>query len=169
MEVVEKYSDIPISKLSEERDPKKEQHLLDRMERYDYQAIQDAYKYAIDVIKGRWPEAEPFIKRYPQVSYYYAHYILDARWPEAESEIMKSPKYAYWYALHVIKDRWPEAEPAILRDPEKASAYTENVIGGRWPEAEEAFKEDPDAWEEYLYALKNLGIDMDTWQMEEWK
>ena len=50
-------------------------------------SLENLYKHARDVIKGRWPEAEPFI--------------------------MKDPTYAYYYAKDVIKDRWPEAEPAI--------------------------------------------------------
>ena len=47
-----------------------------------------AYHIAKDTIKGRWPEAEPYIKN-------------DARW-------------AYFYARDIIKGKWPEAEPVIM-------------------------------------------------------
>jgi len=163
---MEKYSDIPVSKLSEERDPEKEQDLLKRMKRHDSWEILQAAGYAQRVIKGRWPEAEPYIIRTPESAYYYADHVLNDRWPEAEPQILKSPKYSYWYALRVIKGRWPEAESTILESPESAAAYTQNIIKGRWPEAEEVLKKDPEAWEEYLGVLEYLGQDIDVWEEE---
>ena len=46
----------------------------------------------------------------------YARNIIKGRWPEAEPYIMKDPKWAAAYAVWVIKDRWPEAEPYIEKD-----------------------------------------------------
>ena len=45
---------------------------------------------ARDVIKGRWPKAEPYIKDDARWAYNYAKYIIKGRWPEAEPVIMKS-------------------------------------------------------------------------------
>ena len=78
---------------------------------------ESACEYARNVIGGRWPEAEPTIKKNQQWAYYYAKHIINGdesdgriRWPEAEPYIMKSPYWAQQYAKHIIKGRWPEAE-----------------------------------------------------------
>jgi hypothetical protein len=49
----------------------------------------DAYLYARDVIKGPWPEAEPFIINSPFVANY-AYDVKKDRWPKAEDNIFKS-------------------------------------------------------------------------------
>jgi len=64
-----------------------------------------AYCYAHSVIKGRWPEAEPYIRKDPWSAYEYALYLVGGRWPEAEPYIVKNPKWAHWYARRVIKGR----------------------------------------------------------------
>ena len=63
-----------------------------------------ASNYARDVIQGRWPEAEPYIKKDPHYACYYAQYIIKGRWPEAEPFIKTNPKYASNYAKEVIGD-----------------------------------------------------------------
>ena len=50
-----------------------------------------AYMYARDVIKGRWPEAEPYIMKDAMISFYYAKRVIKGRWPEAEYIIGDSP------------------------------------------------------------------------------
>jgi len=60
------------------------------------------YKYARDVIKDRWPEAEPIIIQNPSAAYCYAIDVIKGRWPEAEPIIMKDPMVACWYAKYVI-------------------------------------------------------------------
>lgn len=75
-----------------------------------------ALAYAAEFIKGRWPEAEPFIMKDPVYACDYAYDVLKKRWPEAEPFIMKSPLDAYVYARDVIQDRWPEAEPIIKKN-----------------------------------------------------
>ena len=64
-----------------------------------------AHWYALNVIEGRWPEAESVIMQDPEWSYRYARDVIKGRWPEAESVIMKDPYQAYWYALDVINGR----------------------------------------------------------------
>ena len=66
------------------------------------------YRYARNVLKARWFEAEPVIMKEPEWAYYYACHVLKARWREAEPVIMKDPCWAYLYSF---KARWLEAEP----------------------------------------------------------
>lgn len=84
-----------------------------------------AYKYALQVIKGRWPKGEDVIKTNDEYAYYYAANVLvtdkewpypNGRWPEAEPYIMKSGLNAWLYAKRVLKHRWKEAEPYIEQD-----------------------------------------------------
>jgi len=96
----------------------------------------EAYEYAIEVIQGRWPEAEPIIMKDPRSAYSYAMHVIQGRWAEAEPYIMNGPQLAYWYAREVIEGRWAEAEPIIMKDPELAYLYARYVIQGRWVEAE---------------------------------
>ena len=103
-----------------------------------------AYLYARDVMKGRWPEAEPYIMTDPYAAYLYANDVMEGkRWPEAEPYIMKYPTSAYPYARDVIKGRWPEAEPYIMKHPGNASHYATYVIKGRWSEAEPYIMTEP--------------------------
>ena len=74
-----------------------------------------AYLYALNIIEGRWREAEPYIMKDPDYAIQYARDIIKGRWPEAEPYIMNNPYYAYWYARDIIKGRWPEAEPYIMK------------------------------------------------------
>ena len=59
----------------------------------------------------------------PEYAYYYAVNIIDGRWPEAEEAIANEPDFAYFYATDVIEGRWPEGEPAIATDPRVAERY----------------------------------------------
>jgi len=70
---------------------------------------ESAYLYSINIIKDRWPEAEPHIMKDPWFAYLYARFIIKGRWPEAEPYIMKDAESAYLYAICIIKGRWPEA------------------------------------------------------------
>jgi len=99
-----------------------------------------AYYYSRDIIRGRWSEAEPIIMSSSEYAYLYALYIIKGRWPEAEPTIMTNPHYAYRYARYMIEGRWLEAEPIIMTYPEYAYFYSRDVIRGRWPEAEPTMK-----------------------------
>lgn len=90
-----------------------------------------AYHYALEVIKGRFPEGEPAIAKSPAYAYYYADDILKGRFPEGESTIAKSPMWAYQYALNIIKNRFFEGEPAVAEDPTWTYRYARDVIRGR--------------------------------------
>jgi len=68
----------------------------------------------------------------PKAAYWYAYQIIKGRWPEAEPVIMKDPEYAYYYASDVIKGRWSEAEPYIMKDPFCWSNYKFHISGLKW-------------------------------------
>jgi len=99
-----------------------------------------AYHYALNILKDRWPEAEPYILKNEIIIIEYITNVIKERWPEAELIIMKDPYNAYLYAYRILKRRWPEAEPYIMKDPPIALNYARFVIQGRWPEAEPYIK-----------------------------
>jgi hypothetical protein len=80
---------------------------------------EQAYWYAKDIIKGRWPEGEAAISKHPYWAYYYARDVIKGRWPEGESTIAKDSQEAYWYAKDIINGRWPEGEEAIANSDYK--------------------------------------------------
>lgn len=83
----------------------------------------EAYDYARNVIKDRWPEGEPAIATSPQWAYYYAIDVIEGPFPEGEAAIATDPWPAYAYATDVLKHRWPEGEPVIARDPHYSTKY----------------------------------------------
>jgi hypothetical protein len=46
----------------------------------------------------------------------YAQFVIKGIWPEAEPYIMRDPESAFLYAIDRIRGRWPEAEPYIMKD-----------------------------------------------------
>ena len=103
------------------RDINKEKQLL--LEKNSH----DLYFYAKDIIKGRWPEAEPLIMTDLTWAFYYARNIINGRWPEAEPVIMKDPNMTYHYVRTVIKGRWPEAEKYLIQDNYHWNEYSKLV------------------------------------------
>ena len=79
--------------------------------------------HAFEVIKDRWPEAEPTIMQDPGGACYYAEYVIGGRWPEAEPYIIEDPVWACYYAKYTIKGRWPEAEPTIRENEREWRVY----------------------------------------------
>lgn len=63
----------------------------------------EAMRYALNVIKDEWPEAEPIIMQDPEAAYFYALDVLKEPWPEAEPIIMKDWIYALLYDTNVVK------------------------------------------------------------------
>jgi hypothetical protein len=102
-----------------------------------------AHSYALNIIKGRWPEAEAAIAKDPELASEYARYVIKGRFPEAEAAIAKDPELASEYARYVIRGRWPEVEAAIAKDPYLSYEYARYVIRGRFPEGEAAIAKDP--------------------------
>lgn len=94
-----------------------------RLDTKNSDAASFAYWHAVDVIGGRWPEAEDVIAQHPEWAYRYALEVIKGRWLEAEDVIATDPYWAYHYARHVIKGRWPEAEDVIATHPYWANGY----------------------------------------------
>lgn len=63
-----------------------------------------------------WTPIKHIFKREADTAYHYARYIIKGRWPDAEPYIMKDSYYAYCYAAQVITGKWPEAEPYIKQN-----------------------------------------------------
>jgi hypothetical protein len=88
----------------------------------------------------------------------YAKNVIKGRWPEAEPFIITMPVSAVYYARDVVKGRWPEAEPVIMKDAFSSLQYAKEVINGRWPEAEATIKLDSTYYHLYKEFMKELGI-----------
>ena len=86
----------------------------DTIDRIIKKDMSQAYYYALDIIKGRWIEAEPALMKEPYYAYIYAKYIIKGRWPEAEPYIKTDQYFAYQYARTILKKRWLEVEPYIM-------------------------------------------------------
>ncbi len=56
-----------------------------------------AYKYAKDVIQGRWPEVENLIASDPYWAVYYAKDVIQGQWPKAEKAMGINSYYAHQY------------------------------------------------------------------------
>jgi hypothetical protein len=98
---------------------------------------ESAFRYCLKVLGKRWPEAEPYILKDPEVARLYAAAMFPGeRWPQLEKIIINDPKMAYRYAYLNLDKRWPEAEPIIMKDAGIAYYYAMDVIKGPWPEAE---------------------------------
>ena len=102
--------------------------------------------YAIDHLKRRWPEAEPYILKNIGIEhndrdylYYYALLVIRpydkenpdydrGRWLEAEPFIAVDPHVAYGYARDILMERWksPEVELGIINSG-SAKYYAEYV------------------------------------------
>ena len=70
-----------------------------------------AYWYAMNVIKGRWLEAEDIIARCGTSSFWYARLI--GPFPAGEAAIATASCSSYWYAVDVLKGPFPAGEAAI--------------------------------------------------------
>lgn len=110
------------------------------------------YYYALKIVKGKFPEAEPVIAKSTRFGYLYAEKVLKKPWPEAEAAIAKDATYAYNYAKSLLVAPFPAGEAAIAQEPQSAYWYWFNILLAkktkpksgasdptlRWPEGEAA-------------------------------
>lgn len=127
-----------------------------------------AYYYAIGVVRGPWSEGEKAILSDIWFAVAYAKNVLKRRWPEAEPKIARAAardEYyrAVEYAEHVIKGRWPEAEKIGIFNSSFVLAYSEKILKSRWPEAEEKFNVQGHEYNKYIIKkyLENFNITVD--------
>lgn len=82
---------------------------------YDWYLCKKAYEHSKIIRKGeRWPEAEKYIKKCPEIAYLYAKFVVKDKWPEAERYIKTDSSAARKYAKYVLKRRWKSAEKTII-------------------------------------------------------
>jgi len=88
-----------------------------------------SYRYAFDVIEGRWKQGEPTISKDAYWSYYYARDVIKGRWELSEPVISKDAKCSYWYAQDVIKGRLPDFmhNALLLSNDEYTKEYVEFI------------------------------------------
>jgi hypothetical protein len=124
-----------------------------------------SYKYARDVIKGRFKKGERSIATDKIFSYRYARDIIKRRWKQGEKSIIIDIEYAYHYANDVIKGKFIEGESSIATHPEHSYSYVHNVIKGPFPLAHPIIFNSK--WKyNYINFLKSINYDLS--EIEEW-
>jgi len=73
-----------------------------------------SYKYAKDVIKGRFKKGEKIIITDKICSYRYARDIIKRRWKRGEKNIVNDPEWSYLYARDVIEGLFHLGHPVIF-------------------------------------------------------
>jgi hypothetical protein len=96
------------------------------------------------------------IMKNANLAVHYAQKIIKGRWLEAEKYIKKDPSSAVYYAINIIGGRFKEAEPYIMKEIMPVCHYITGILSkdpdypnGRWPEAESVIKKDADIWSRY--------------------
>jgi len=117
-----------------------------------------ATRYAHSLCAGRWLEYESVLindNPDPAALANYARNIVRERWPAAEPFILKDIDASYFYARDVIGGRWPEAEPIIAQDPVFAKRYAEHVIHGAFKQAEPILLESEHYFDYFSFATRS--------------
>lgn len=88
------------------------------------------YRYALNILCDRWPQAEPVIMTEPYYSSMYAIDVIKGRWEDAEHVIMTDPESSYWYSYEILNHQWEEAEEYMVGDTEYEDEYVCAFYGG---------------------------------------
>ena len=122
-----------------------------------------SYRYALYILKDRFPQGEDVIATNAEFSYLYAAAVLKPRgiigFPKGEDAIATHARHSYWYAIVVFKPRgiigFPKGEHAIATDAEYSYLYAKDVLKDRFPQGEDAIRgsEWQDEYEE-LFGVK---------------
>jgi len=86
---------------------------------------EDAYYYAVNVLKAPFPEGEVGIATDACYSHHYAKNVLHAPFPEGEVEIATDAFYSFYYARDVLKSPFLLGEAAIATDAHMFKEYKE--------------------------------------------
>ena len=73
-----------------------------------------AYKFGRDKALEEWPAGEKLLARSNYWSERYAVNVLKGPFPEAEKHWYKDPEWVIIYSTKALKRRWPEAEKATI-------------------------------------------------------
>jgi len=137
-------------------------------------------EYAIEVLKTRWIEAEPYILYHCENSLtteddwnwdqilVYTQDCIKSRWPELELVLLKSKNAAriYKYATRIIKNSWPEAEEILAENPEYANYYAQNILNSRFELAEENIAKSGYGLEYAMLVLKTRWPEAEKYTVE---
>jgi hypothetical protein len=142
---------------------------LDQYMKYIKKSPRLAFAYAKGIMRGPWHEGEKIILNDLWYTTAYAKQVLKKRWPEAEPKVARAAASSdgYYraidYAKNVIKGRWLEAEKFGVHNPSFALAYSEEILNARWPEAEARFRIGGDYFNKYTINkyLKHFDITVD--------
>jgi len=88
-----------------------------------------SYRYALDVLEGRFELGEPAIAKDPTLSYYYAVDVLEERFELGEAAIASNACTAYYYAVKILKGRFELGEPEINLRPLWKADYERDILG----------------------------------------
>ena len=111
-----------------------------------------SYKYAEDVLKGRFLLGEPLIFADDSTLAGYMAFALTDPIPELEGRISKSAKLSYAYSRYIIKGRWELGEKTICKSISISLKYAADVLNGPFQLAEQTYLFNPEF--AYNYALK---------------
>lgn len=102
-----------------------------------------AYRYAEEVIGGRWIEAERTIASDPFSSLAYATNVIGGRFIIGEDAIKKSPSASSDYVFSILRKRSSSFEASIKKSPSASYQYALTFIKGRFKEGEPAINSCP--------------------------
>ena len=89
---------------------------------------EDAYYYALNVLKAPFPEGEVMIATDAGSAACYARYILKTPWAEGEAAIAKDAKYSFGYAKDVLRGKFLQGEATIATSAEYSYNYAIYVL-----------------------------------------
>lgn len=114
-------------------------------------------------VKGRWPEAEQWLRNSVDGALLYATEVIGDRWPEGERAILNDPRatmeYSDSFTLETdeetgeVYNTWEAAEAVIAKDPRVAAEYAFS-LGRRWKQVEPSIAAHASA--AYFYATRIL-------------
>ena len=109
---------------------------------------EDAYYYALNVLKAPFPEGEALIATDAHWSYNYAKVILKAPFSLGEPAIAKDAIYSYKYAKDILHAPFPLGEAAIATKGSYSYGYAQDVLHAPFPLGEKAI-----ATNEYYFKI----------------
>ena len=106
----------------------------------EYERAEYLYEEAKELRKRLPKEYERLLKSNQYWAYLYCRDIIRGRWPEAEPYIMKDPEWAYEYIKYIVKGRWKEAESYIKKNIGIYSQYYDRFIRGKYLKTDDELK-----------------------------
>jgi hypothetical protein len=78
-----------------------------------------SYRYAREIIKGRFEKGEDNFSKNSEWSYLYARDVIKGPFEKGEDAISKKPSLSYSYASNIIKGPFEKCHPFILNSDYK--------------------------------------------------